>query len=214
MTFAQPGSTEGDRWSLKDNGQRWIGTLFLIIPKDVIKDFDSGQYKPTDVTVADILFIDGPDAGTVLHNAWIFAKWIVAETKDHVGQPVLGRLGRRQGKEGEGWSLQKYTDQDVALATPVLNQYQAGQFNQPETAASQAASASPWDLPQTAPAPAATTTPSPWGSAPAAPAPGTPAPAAAPSGIDPQLAQFLQSKGVDPTNLDPQTAAMIAATLK
>lgn len=208
MTFAQPGSTEGDRWDLKNNGQSWLGTLFLIMPKDVIKDFDTGQYKPTDVTVADILFVDGPDAGTVLHGAWIFAKWIVAETRDHVGSPVLGRLSERQGKEGKGWSLQKYTDADVALATPILNQYQAGAFSQPATAPAAApASPSPWNLPQ---APQSSTG---WNPSPTpAPAPATvTAPATA---LDPQLVEFLKAKGVDPTNLDPQTAAMIAATLQ
>lgn len=211
MSFAQPGRSaeeiEANKFDLKGQGQAWLGTLFLVFPKEVIKDHKGdGTYAPTDVVVADIIFVDGPQQGRFLQDTWIFAKPIVNATKGHLGEPVLGRLGQRQFPKGLGWVLNEYTDADVAQATPVLTQYQQGAFNQPteSPAAPPAASASPWDqagwnAPATntvAPQPVSTT---------AAPTPG---------GIDPQLAQFLQSKGVNTANLDPQTAAMIAATLK
>lgn len=213
MSFVQPKTDidEANRFDTKTYGQQWLGTLMLVFPKEVKTDFDTGKYKPTDVVVADIIFVDGPEAGRFFRETFIFSKPIVGATKGHIGEPVLGRFDQKQYTEGVGWYLAEYSDADVALATPVLNQYQAGAFKQPTVtpAAPPAASVSawnptpappdPWNLPQT-PAPVAATAPT----LPQAPA----------VALDPELVKFLQSKGVNTTNLDPQTAAMIAATLK
>ncbi|MGW6260348.1 hypothetical protein [Streptomyces sp. NPDC055085] len=112
--FAQPTSPSGDKFDLKNLGQSWLGTLMLVYPKELKADFDSGKFTPTDVVVADIVFVDGPEAGRFFSDAFIFAKFIVADTKTFIGGgPVLGRLGRKQGKEGEGWVILEHNPNDV-----------------------------------------------------------------------------------------------------
>lgn len=200
--FAQP-SAGGDKFDLKNNGHRWLGSLLLIYPKEVKADFDSGQFEPTDVVVADIIFVDGPDAGQLFKSTFLFAKFIVGTLKGNVGGTVLGRLGQKQGRQGMGWSIEDHSDLDVGLATPVDQKYRAGTFQQP-TAMTQ----DPWTAAGYAGGPTGVATP-----------PATATPTAPPTATDHTIARdptiaLLLSKGIDVQKLlemTPETRAMLAS---
>ncbi|MGW2207156.1 hypothetical protein [Streptomyces sp. NPDC001774] len=235
--FEQPG-TGGDKFDLKNLGQQWLGGLLIIWPSEVKPEFTgNGQYKPTDVVVADIGIIDRIDPNTgrplFFKEAFIFSKGLVANTRNKLGQVVLGRLVKRDFANGPGWSLDPYQPQDVATAEAYLATNPRQTFS-PPTPAQQAAAPTPaaaaYSAP--APAPAPNAAPNQWQPpAPATaptPAPSSPAPTAgantwappppAPSanGIESWpagLADYLKTIGVDPAQVpDEATARMIAAT--
>lgn len=207
--FAQP-QAGGDKFDLKNSGQSWLGTLMLIYPKELKPQFDSGQFEPTDVVVADIVFVDGPEAGRNFNDAFLFAKFIVSDIKGMVGtgDPVLGRLGQKQGKQGLGWAILEHTQQDQALALPVHARYMSGTFNQPVTVAVGASGN------MVKPDPV-----DPWAGVNAAPAPTPTLPAAVPAATaapatDPNVGALI-AKGLDPTQvlaMDPSTRAAVLAT--
>lgn len=207
--FAQP-AQGGDKFDLKNKGNEWLGALLLIWPTEFKPQFDSGEYDPTDVVVADIAFVDRVDPETgkplYLRDAFIFAKGLVNNTKRSIGGRVLGRLAKRQFTKGVGWTLEDFTPADVEAARQYLAQYPREEFSQPAAAAPAPAPApaqpDPWAAAQSPPAPAPSATPTP-AAAYAAPAgPDHPAVAAT-------VAAFLASKGVQAPP-DPATALMIA----
>ena len=226
----------GDKWDLKNEGMKWVGSLFLFYPKELKPNWKSpnNNYEATDCIVADVIAVSGPDAGRVWHDTFILSKPIVAVFRDKIGDPVPGVLGRKMTPNGEGWCLiDAQTDQEwdamCAAVAPVHQQYMAGQFKRAAAPAAagaggaagsqnyQAAMAQdPWAgmnaTPQTPAAgwnaPAAAS-PAP----PANPAPMAAPPAAAPA-QDPNVG-LLISKGLDPQQvlaMDPATRAAIAAT--
>lgn len=235
--FARPQATAGDKWDLKNEGMKWLGSLFLIIPKELKPEWKSGNnnYEPTDCIVADVIAVTGPDAGKAWIDTFILSKGIVFILRDKIGDPVPGVLGRKTTQNGEGWTLvDAQTDQEwdamCAQVAPVWQRYQAGQFKRaaaptqqqpaggnPAGANYQAAMAQdPWAGMNAAPATpqagwnAAAPSPAP------APAPAPSAPPAAPAGNqqDPNVG-LLISKGLDPQQvlaMDPATRAAIAAT--
>jgi hypothetical protein len=237
--FARPQATAGDKWDLKNEGHRWLGSLFLIIPKELTPNWKSpnNNYEPTDKVTADVIAVTGPDAGKAWLDTFILSKGIVYILRDKIGDPVPGVLGRKTTQNGEGWTLiDAQTDQEwdamCAQVAPVYQRYQQGQFKRaaaPAAAAQnpgpsaganyQAAMAQdPWAGMNAAPA----TPQAGWNAAappgpaiPANPAPPAASPAAAPAGQQDPNVGLLISKGLDPQQvlaMDPATRAAIAAT--
>jgi hypothetical protein len=231
--FRRPEVAAGDKWNVKEEGPKWLATqsLFLFYPKEIKQEFDTGKYKPTDVVVADVIAVTGPDAGKAWINTFIFSKGIVAILKDKLGDPVPGIFSQRQYAEGLGWTLlDEPWDQIIAAVTPVHQKYLAGQFKKPDAPAAAGVAAGvpnqwgappqedPWAGVNAAPAAPQQG----WGAPPPA-APPAQAPAAAPpstpsappaSAADPNVG-LLISKGLDPQQvlgMDPATRAAIAAT--
>lgn len=218
--FRRPEVAAGDKWDVKNEGPKWLATqsLFLFYPKEVKSEFDTGKFKPTDVVVADVIAVTGPDAGRAWINTFIFSKGIVAILRDKLGDPVPGIIGQKQYTEGVGWTLlDEPWDQIIAAVTPVHQRYLAGQFKAPSAPAAAGAGVaagmqSQWNAPPSE---------DPWAgmnvnAAPAvvSPPPAPAAPPAAPGQQDPNVG-LLISKGLDPQQvlaMDPATRAAIAAT--
>ncbi|MEU3052212.1 hypothetical protein [Streptomyces griseus] len=247
MSFQQPGQG-GDKFDLKQYGQYWINSLMLVWPISLKPDFDSGQYEKTDVVEADIALVDCIDPSTgkpaFFKNAFIFSKGLVANTRGAVGsgEPVLGRLVKKQFANGVGWSLADFTPADEQLANQYMLQYPRQAPQQPATTPppQQSWGAAPpaddkwagtnaappaqqqWgapaapaqSAPPSAPAPPAQQS---WGAPPAVPqaqAAPPPAPSAPSNGIAPDLVAFLQGRGIDVSNIpDQATAEMVAKSL-
>jgi hypothetical protein len=233
--FARPQATAGDKWDLKNEGMKWLGSLFLIIPKELKPDWKSpnNNYEPTDCIVADVIAVPGPEAGRSWMDTFILSKGIVYILRDKIGDPVPGVLGRKTTQNGEGWTLiDAQTDQEwdamCAQVMPVYQQYQAGKFKRAAAPAAAApASSAPaganWQQDAWAGLNAAPATPQAgWNAAappgpaiPANPAPPAASPAAAPAGQQDPNVGLLISKGLDPQQvlaMDPATRAAIAAT--
>lgn len=226
--FQRPQATAGDKWDLKNEGHRWLGSLFLIIPKSLTPDWKSpnNNYDPTDMVVADVIAVTGPEAGRSWMDTFILSKGIVYILRDKIGDPVPGVLGRKTTQNGEGWTLiDAQTDQEwdamCAQVAPVYQQYQAGKFKRPAApaAAPSGAGGQPawqqdaWAGMNAAPpqTPAAN-----WNAPAAPPAPAQSAPPSAPAqgAQDPNVG-LLISKGLNPEQvlaMDPATRAAIAAT--
>jgi hypothetical protein len=154
MSFSQP-SAGGDQFDAKNHN----GQLLIVFPKSFSAETPTAHGISPSADV-DIVVVDDIDPTTgmprIYVNARLFGNLAKSVSRDLGGQ-VLGRLGQVPTQRGNpAWVLQNYTDQDVALATPALNAYQAGQFKQPD-------------------APAAPTTPAAAPAAPQYPAQGAPA---------------------------------------
>lgn len=237
MSFSQP-SAGGDQFDAKDHN----GRLLLVFPKSFAAETPTAHGISPSADV-DIVVVDsvGPDGRPqYFQNARLFGNLAKSVSRDLGGQ-VLGRLGQVPTQRGNpAWVLQNYTDQDAALATPVLTAYQQGQFKQAENPMQGQAQPQPgapaqqfgqqppaqqyqappqqqWQAPpQAAPAaPAQQQWQAPPAPAPAGP-PAAPAPAPAPAGgaADPALLAHLAQYGI---NLPPGTpqaqAEAVAATL-
>jgi hypothetical protein len=147
MTFSQP-SAGGDQFDAKNHN----GHLLIVIPKSFSAETPTAHGISPSADV-DIIVVDDIDPATgmprIYVNARLFGNLAKSVSRD-IGGQVLGRLGQVPTQRGNpAWVLQNYTDADVALATPALNAYQAGQFKQPD-----AAPAPTQQFPQQAQAPA------------------------------------------------------------
>lgn len=81
-----------------------------------------------DAVRADVVVLDGPEAGKKYDNTLVFPGVLIGQLKAKVGKQVLGRLGYGEAKPGQNppWKLSPATDQDKAtgqryLASPLAN---------------------------------------------------------------------------------------------
>jgi hypothetical protein len=235
VSFSQP-SAGGDQFDAKNHN----GQLLIVFPKSFSAETPTAHGISASADV-DIVVVDAIDPATgrpkYYQNARLFGNLAKSVSRDLGGQ-VLGRLGQVPTQRGNpAWVLQNYTDQDVALATPALQQYQQGLFKQAESPAQQQAPATPpqqWNAPSAAPgaapqqqyqqAPAQTAYAPPQQGTPqygqqqppAAPAPAQyAAPAAAPApAVDPADAARLAQFGITlPPGATPDMVQAILATL-
>ncbi|MGW0939074.1 hypothetical protein [Streptomyces sp. NPDC002666] len=208
--FAQP-SSGGDKFEPGD----YNGRLLLFYPKSYNPN-ETTKFGPSTSADVDVIVVDLPDPATgqptIKFNARVFGN-LANSVRDSIGAVVLARLGQGPNTKGNPpWILLPHTDADGAMASPVNQAYQAGQFKQPERppqgltsgqiANAQASAAQdPWAGVNAAP--------------PAAAAPvAAPVAAPAPTG-DPNVAKLIAA-GIDPAKvaaMDPNTRAMVAATL-
>jgi hypothetical protein len=212
--FNQPGAG-GDKFEPSLYG----GALLLVYPHKYVTGIPT-KFGEADAVEADIVILDrnGQDGQPIrLNSTMIFQNKMVGQVKGSVGGMVLGRLTQGLNTKGNPpWELADYTPADAQWATAYIAQHPAvSQPSQTQSAPApvQAPPADVWAGMNAAPA--APPTPAPSGAsagwtppAPAAPA----APAAAPQ-LDPNLVAFLQSKGVDTSQITSQSQGeMIAQT--
>lgn len=71
---------------------------------------------------ADVLVIDGPQAGTRLTEVLVFPKMLQAQLRPRVGKKVLGRLGQGAAQAGKNppWELNPATMEDRSKAEALL----------------------------------------------------------------------------------------------
>lgn len=114
MAFSKPAS--GDNFTNGDND----GRLLLIDPLSVKTGVTtSASPEPVDVIVANVVVLDGDDAGHRYEDTYIFGKVLFNSLKGRIGDdPVLGRLGRGPKVPGKhpSWILKDFTDADVKVA--------------------------------------------------------------------------------------------------
>ena len=208
--FAQPGAG-GDKFE----PATYAGALLLVYPHKYVTGIPT-KFGEADAVEADIVVLDraGQDGQPIrLNSTMIFQNKMVGQIKGSVGGMVLGRLGQGLNVKGNPpWELLDHTAADVQTATAYIAAHPA--VSQPSQT-------------QSAPAPVHQSTPQydPWAGMNAAPAAAPaspanawtppPAPAAPPAvpAIDPNLINFLQSKGIDMSKVpDEATARQLAAT--
>lgn len=112
MSFATPATPGG--------GIKWEnhkGALLIVEPLS----FEPGvatSFGVTDAVKATVHVIEGPGAGESFDETLIFPKLLVSQTKNQLGQKVLGRLGQGQAKAGQSapWLLNEASAEDIAKA--------------------------------------------------------------------------------------------------
>jgi len=113
--FAAPAPpSDGIDWSAHN------GALLLIDVGDT--DKVNTSFGEKDAVRANVVILDGPDAGTRHDDTLIFPKLLVSQLKSRVGQKVLGRLGQGQAKPGQKppWILAEATDADRQVGVAYL----------------------------------------------------------------------------------------------
>lgn len=116
--FATPATASGlDLEAL--NGQ-----LLLISPAKVEEGIAT-SFGPKDAIRADVVILDGPDAGTEHADTLIFPLVLIGQLRSRIGQKVLGRLGQGQAKPGQKppWKLAEATPADQQIGMQWLNQH-------------------------------------------------------------------------------------------
>lgn len=109
--FSGPASAVGINWAdLK-------GTLLLFTVKAVETDVQT-SFGMANPVRADVVVLDGPDAGEAFDDTLVFPKALIGQLKSKVGGKVLGRLGQGAAKPGQSppWLLSDATDEDKKVA--------------------------------------------------------------------------------------------------
>jgi hypothetical protein len=241
--FSQPsqGGQGGDQFDAKDHRGHLLLVYPKTYQPEVPTKNGPSSAADVDIVIIDKQGPDGKPLAFI--NARLFGNLANSVRNDIGGQVLgrLDQIQTQGGRTP--WVLQSFTDQDAAAAGPVHAAYQQGLFKPtpnpmaspqgtpagyaqtPQTPASPPAQQQ-WQqqatpAPQAAPAYAQqappTTQPQQQWQQPAAPQAGPPAPTApqapAASGVDPQLAGYLQSRGIDPSQMNQQQAEAVAAAL-
>lgn len=115
--FTAPAPVGGDKLDL-DN---LVGTLLLIHVHDV-EDGINTRYGVTDAVRADVVALDGRQAGTTFDDTLIFPRILKSQLRGKIGEKVLGRLGQGTAAAGQSapWVLNTATPADAELATKWL----------------------------------------------------------------------------------------------
>lgn len=97
------------------------GALLLVDVLGVEEHVPTVHTKPGEKSPAvraDVAVLDGTQAGTRYDDTLIFPKILQSQTKTHVGEKVLGRLGQGVAKPGQSapWQLIEATAEDIAKA--------------------------------------------------------------------------------------------------
>lgn len=114
-----PGS--GDRFINAEH----VGELLVIRVKEVAHEVvtDAGT---SDVIVADVTVIDGPNAGTEYLDAWVFGKVVMGQLKRKVGRTIVGRWYGEPGVKRQGknvaYQINPATDEETAYATKFMTE--------------------------------------------------------------------------------------------
>lgn len=130
--FSQPSAPNmGDKFEAHEHK----GHLLLVFPKRFEENIKTTKGL-SDATDADIIIVDkqGPDGRPlVFHGARLFGN-LARSVRNDIGGQVLGRLQQITSASGNTpWILENYSDQEAAMAGPVLTAYQQGQFKPTET---------------------------------------------------------------------------------
>jgi hypothetical protein len=129
MGFNQP-AQPGDKLEL----DALAGRLLLVYPKEHTTK-TTEAFGEKDVLIADIVVLDGNNAGEELRDAYIFPGVMIGQLKGYIGNPdpALGRLSKGQPKPGKQapWILADFTDYDADIATAWVNSHPRG-FHRPQ----------------------------------------------------------------------------------
>lgn len=108
------------------------GRLALVLPHEYKSGIPT-TYGVKDAIDAEVVILDGPEAGLRIPTARIFSLVMLGQLKGKVGgsEAVLGRIGKGQAKQGQQapWILADPTDEDIAVATRWEQKY--GELKQP-----------------------------------------------------------------------------------
>ena len=124
--FATPGSPSGglDLETLN-------GNLLLVMPQAVETGI-STSFGLKDAVRADVVVLDGPEAGEEYNDTLIFPKVLQSQVRGNIGtgRRNLGRLGQGQAKKGQSppWMLEDPSDADKASARAYLASSAAAPF--------------------------------------------------------------------------------------
>lgn len=95
------------------------GRLLLITPTEH-REGIATSFGPADAVVADVVVLDGPDAGQTEYGTLVFQKALQGQLRPKIGtgRMVLGRLGRGVAKAGQSapWILAEPTEADKQTA--------------------------------------------------------------------------------------------------
>ncbi len=114
--FATPGTATGIDFS------ELLNRLLLIMP--IKQEFEvKTNFGDKDPIRADVVVLDGPDAGAQYNVALIFPNVLIGQLRSRIGQKVLGRLGQGQAKPGQKppWRLDEATEADQKIGISWLN---------------------------------------------------------------------------------------------
>lgn len=168
--FDGPGSADFINWEDLE------GQLLLLKPKNQLYGINT-DYGAKDAIEADLHVLDGPEAGEVYKNGYVFPLALQNQIKDAIGTGrfSLGRLGKGTPKKGQKppWLLSDPTEDDKSLARRYLASDRYKQNSGPGASAKPAeakpAAEDPWgSAPKPEPAMASTSSApasDPWSSA-------------------------------------------------
>lgn len=109
--FAAPSTATGITWvDLK-------GDLLIVKPYSLEVGIKT-VHGLSDAMRADVIVLDGDDAGTAYLDTLIFPKVLTSQVKSSIGGMVLGRLGQGAKKPGQSppWMLSEATEDDKTIA--------------------------------------------------------------------------------------------------
>lgn len=112
-----PASATGDIIELK----KVNGALLHITAHELVANVQT-KFGPSDAVRADVAVLDGPEKGTIYHNALFFPAVLRRQLEPSIGKTdnaVLGRLGQGTAKSGQDapWILNPPTAEDMATGT-------------------------------------------------------------------------------------------------
>jgi hypothetical protein len=100
-------------------GVKWealSGCLVLVQPHSLETGILT-TFGTAEAVRADVIVLDGPDAGTKHDDALIFPKVLQQQLRGRIGEKVLGRVSQGQAKPGQSapWILAEATDADIKV---------------------------------------------------------------------------------------------------
>lgn len=127
MAFAQPSAPGGgDNFVPAEHN----GHLLIVYPKSYTDEAKTKHGESSAANV-DIVIVDKFDAAgkpLAFIDARVFGN-LARSVRNDIGGQVLGRLGQGPNTQGSPpWILANFTDQDVAMASPIDAAYQQGHF--------------------------------------------------------------------------------------
>ncbi len=116
IVFAEPGEPSG--------GIKWdsVNGVLLLFAVSGAETGILTTFGPADAIRADIVVLDGEQAGDTYPECLVFPKLVAAQLRSKVGQKVLGRVGQGLAKSGQSppWLLSAATEADVGVARTYL----------------------------------------------------------------------------------------------
>lgn len=105
-------------------GVKWetlSGRLVLVQPHSLETNILT-TFGTADAVRADVVVLDGPEAGTKYDDTLIFPKVLQSQLKNRVGEKVLGRVSQGQAKPGQSapWMLTEATEADIKVGVAWL----------------------------------------------------------------------------------------------
>lgn len=118
------------------------GALLLVVPTEHVQQIQT-VHGLTDAVRANVIVLDGAQAGRELQDTLIFPRVLKSSLKSKIGQIVVGRLSQGQAKVGQNapWIFITPSDAELAQAQQFVAQRAARQVSAPAAAPVQQAPA-------------------------------------------------------------------------